>query len=81
MSKASMKVLAKPAKSSPALTALPKLEYIGNSLEVIFQYDDLRPIAGIPYKVTFEDGNIHQDVLNYKGHSIERNLPPGKYAI
>ena len=79
--KASMKELAGPAKSSPELTALPKPENIGNSLEVMFHYEDLQPIVGAPYKVTFEDGSIRQGVLNDKGHAVEKNVPPGKYVV
>ena len=79
--KASMKSWTS-AKSDPAeLQNLPQAANVKNAIELLFHYDDLSPVPGASYKVTFEDGTTRQGTLNDKGHAIEENVPQGEYVV
>jgi type VI secretion system secreted protein VgrG len=70
------------AKSDPAeLQNLPQAGNVKNSIELLFHYDDLTPVPGASYRVTFEDGSTRQGTLNDKGHAIEENVPEGEYVV
>ena len=79
--KASMKELAGPVSATPALPALPQASDLENSIEILFHYDDLAPIPGAAYKVTFENGTVREGKLDEKGHAILKGTPPGEYVV
>jgi type VI secretion system secreted protein VgrG len=79
--KASMKSWTGAKSDPPALQNLPQPSNVNNAIELLFHYDDLTPVPGASYKVTFEDGSIRQGTLNSKGHAIEENVPGGEYIV
>ena len=79
--KASMKELAGPVSATPALPALPQAADLENSIEILFHYDDLAPIPGAAYKVTFENGTVREGKLDDKGHALLTGTPPGSYVV
>lgn len=79
--KASMKELAGPASATAALPALPQVGDVENSIEILFHYDDLTPIPGAAYKVTFENGTVREGTLDDKGHAVLTSIPSGTYVV
>jgi type VI secretion system secreted protein VgrG len=79
--KASLKELAGPMSATPTLPALPQASDLENSIEILFHYDDLAPIAGAAYKVTFANGTAREGKLDDKGHALLTATPPGEYVI
>lgn len=79
--KASMKELTGPMSASPTLPALPQVADVDNAIEVLFHYDDLDPVPGAAYKVTFANGSVRQGKLDDKGHAVLTSVPPGEYVV
>jgi type VI secretion system secreted protein VgrG len=79
--KASMKSWTGAKSDPPELQNLPQPGNVNNAIELLFHYDDLTPVPGASYKVTFEDGSIRQGTLDSKGHAIEENVPGGEYIV
>jgi type VI secretion system VgrG family protein len=79
--KASMKELTGPMSATPTLPALPQAANLDNSIEILFHYDDLAPIPGAAYKVTFENGTVREGKLDDKGHALLTGTPPGEYVV
>ena len=52
-----------------------------DDLELHFNYDDLSPVVGAPYKVTFDDGTVLQGALDASGYKMLRAVPKGGYTI
>ena len=50
-------------------------------IELHYDYDDLSPVVGAPYKVTFEDGTVRQGSLNSTGYALLSGVPPGAYSV
>lgn len=44
-------------------------------IEVNLHDDALRPMAGYPYKIVFDDGTIKEGVLDTKGHARVEGVP------
>ncbi len=51
------------------------------TIELNRHYDDLFPIAGAPYKVTFAGGNVRQGQLDDDGHSSLMGVPNESYLV
>ena len=71
------------AGASAELPALPigKIDEVPQDVELHFHYDDLSPVAGATYKVTFEDGSVRQGQLDAQGYAIETAVPKGVYTV
>ena len=69
--------------SEPVLPALP----VGTTkeppleLELNYQYDDLTPVVGAPYKVTYESGEVFEGKLDASGRALIQDVPKGKYRV
>jgi type VI secretion system secreted protein VgrG len=50
-------------------------------LELHYHYDDLSPVPGAPYKVTFENGAVMQGTLDANGYALLKSVPPGGYTV
>ncbi|NHQ86850.1 type VI secretion system tip protein VgrG [Iodobacter sp. HSC-16F04] len=59
---------------------LPKGEW-KNALELNYHYDDLEPVKGAPYKLTFSDGTIIEGKLDKQGHAQIKGAPPLPYTV
>ncbi|MFC7422131.1 type VI secretion system Vgr family protein [Iodobacter arcticus] len=59
---------------------LPKGEW-KNALELNYHYDDLEPVKGAPYKLTFSDGTIIEGKLDKQGHAQIKGPPPLPYTV
>lgn len=71
------------AGNPASLTALPegKVDEAPNDVELHYQYDDLSPVAGAPYKVTFEAGGTRTGSLNDQGYALLSGVPKGAYTV
>ncbi|MFG6469344.1 DUF2345 domain-containing protein, partial [Roseateles sp. BYS87W] len=65
------------------LVALPKgtLNESPQDIELHFHYDDLSPVIGAPYKITFEDGTVRTGALDAQGYALEKAVPKGRYRV
>lgn len=52
-----------------------------NWLELKHLDDDLQPIAGVGYTVTFADGSVRQGVLDTQGFARLEKVPRGKAQV
>ena len=68
------------AASLPALPTA-KLGEQPLDLELHYHYDDLSPVPGAPYKVTFENGVVLQGTLDANGYALLKSVPPGGYTV
>jgi hypothetical protein len=57
------------------LPALPKAEHADNFLELNYRWDDLQPMVGAPYKVTFADGTSREGKLDAQGSARLEAVP------
>ena len=73
--KASVKELSGPGNSDAALPALPKADQAKNFLELNYRWDDMQPMVGAPYKVTFADGTSREGKLDSKGFARLEGIP------
>jgi type VI secretion system VgrG family protein len=73
--KASTKELSGPGNSDATLPALPKAEQAENFLELNYRWDDMQPMVGAPYKVTFADGTSREGKLDAKGFARLEGIP------
>ena len=66
-----------------ALPALPvgKLNEKPQAIELHYHYDDLSPVVGAPYRVTFEDGSVRQGRLDASGYALLSAVPKGGYKV
>nr|WP_310739945.1 DUF2345 domain-containing protein [Inhella proteolytica] len=70
--------------SGPAvLPALPqgKTDEPPTEIELNYDYDDLTPVQGAAYKVTFEDGTVRQGKLDASGYALLSGVPKGRYKV
>jgi type VI secretion system secreted protein VgrG len=69
--------------NAAALTALPdtKIGKPPREIELSFDYDDLSPVKGAPYKVTFEDGTVLEGKLDDAGYKLLTGVPDGAYTV
>ncbi|HSI51705.1 MAG TPA: type VI secretion system Vgr family protein [Ideonella sp.] len=65
------------------LPALPvgKIGTAPLEIELHFHYDDLSPVPGAPYKVTFGDGTVLQGALDDAGYKLLSGVPAGAYTV
>jgi len=68
------------AASLPALPA-GKIDKAPLEIELNFHYDDLSPVVGAPYKVTFGDGTVLEGVLDDNGYKLLTGVPAGAYTV
>lgn len=73
--KASKKELSGAGNSEAALPALPKAAQADNFLELNYRWDDMQPMVGAPYKVTFADGTSREGKLDAKGFVRLEGVP------
>ncbi|WP_395703687.1 type VI secretion system Vgr family protein [Aquabacterium sp.] len=68
---------------SPELTALPQgtVKEPPNDLELHFHYDDLTPVDGATYKVSYESGEVFTGTLDGAGHQLIPGVPKGRYRV
>jgi type VI secretion system secreted protein VgrG len=50
-------------------------------IELHYHYDDLSPMVGAPYVITFEDGTKRQGTLDSDGYALLSGVPKGAYKI
>ena len=70
-------------KGNPAeLPALPVgLSEFKQAIELSYQYDDLEPVEGAPYKVIFSDGSTREGKLDKQGFARLEGTPPLPYHV
>ncbi len=66
-----------PSPASPGAESVKRLR----NIELIYQYDDLGPMAGAHYEVTFSNGEVRTGVLNAQGYAVLRDSPSGPYVV
>ncbi len=70
--------------STPAnLTAMPR-GLLGEEpleIELHYHYDDLEPVVGATYKVTFDDGSVRQGALDADGYALISGVPNRDYTV
>lgn len=71
---ASMKELAGPASSSPTLPHLPDHRDMSHFIDLNYRWDDLQPMVGAPYTLTFDNGTSIQGKLDAKGFARLENM-------
>ena len=66
-----------------SVPALPvgKIGETPDDLELHYQYDDLSPVVGAPYKVTFDNGTVRQGTLDVNGYALLSAVPKGTYQV
>jgi type VI secretion system secreted protein VgrG len=79
--KATAKELAGPQHVTMTLPVLPHADNIGNTIELMYHYDDLEGIPHAPYRVTFEGGNVLEGKLDSMGKAVLTTVPPGPYTV
>ncbi len=65
------------------LTAMPR-GLLGEEpleIELHYHYDDLEPVVGATYKVTFEDGSVRQGALDADGYALISGVPNTDYTV
>ncbi len=70
--------------SEPATLAALPTGAIGEPVrfvELSYHYDDLTPIGGAPYKVTFQTGEVLQGTLDADGFARIEGVPKGTYRV
>lgn len=70
-----------PQTPPPALAPPPPAPAKRRKIELAYQYDDLRPIAGAHYEVTFANGDVRTGVLNAQGFAVLLDAPTGPYVV
>ncbi|WP_330993804.1 DUF2345 domain-containing protein, partial [Pluralibacter gergoviae] len=63
------------AQNKPAMVTLPGKITNTVNIAINFFTQDNRPIAGAPYQITFEGGQVLQGTLDEKGHAEHKNVP------
>ncbi|MDU4436371.1 MAG: hypothetical protein E7I42_26285, partial [Pluralibacter gergoviae] len=63
------------AQNKPAMVTLPGKITNTVNIAINFFTQDNRPIAGAPYQITFEGGQVLQGALDEKGHAEHKNVP------
>nr|WP_232348206.1 type VI secretion system Vgr family protein [Cupriavidus taiwanensis] len=71
------------AGGSPAeLAALPVgTSTLSNAIDLNFQYDDLEPVEGAPYKIVFSDNTIREGKLDKQGFARVEGVPNLPYYV
>lgn len=73
-----------PERASVEMPGLPAelLAEPPRELELHYQYDDLSPVRGAPYVVTFEsDGSQRRGTLDDNGYALLSGVPAGAYKV
>ena len=52
-----------------------------NEIELHYHYDDLSPVKGSPYKVTFDNGTTLSGQLDDQGYKLLSGVPAGAYEV
>lgn len=70
-------------KQAPELPALPKgtLGVEPNWIELRHTYEDLEPVKGATYKVTFDDGSVRQGKLDAQGFARIEGVKAGVASV
>jgi type VI secretion system secreted protein VgrG len=65
------------------LPALPvaTLAQAPEDIELHYQYDDLSPVVGAAYKVTFASGGSRTGTLDAQGYALLSAVPKGAYTV
>jgi type VI secretion system secreted protein VgrG len=66
-----------------AMAPLPdtKIGQAPREIELSFDYDDLSPVVGAPYKVSFEDGTVMEGKLDAAGYKLLSGVPNCAYTV
>lgn len=71
-----------PGGQPAALPALPiGTATVSNAVELNYQYDDLEPVQGAPYKIVFSDNTVRQGKLDKHGFAREEGTPNLPYYV
>ena len=70
-------------RGTPDLSALPQgtVKEPPNDLELHFHYDDLTPVVGATYKVTYETGEVFEGSLDDAAYKLIPSVPKGRYRV
>jgi type VI secretion system secreted protein VgrG len=63
------------------LPVLPTPQNQNNWIELNHHYDDLEPMKGAPYKLTFEDGSVITGKLDAHGFARHEGIPYGNVKV
>ncbi|WP_265920858.1 type VI secretion system Vgr family protein [Cupriavidus nantongensis] len=64
------------------LAALPVgTSTLSNAIDLNFQYDDLEPVEGAPYKIVFSDNTIREGKLDKQGFARIEGVPNLSYYV
>ncbi|MGM3411930.1 type VI secretion system Vgr family protein [Ralstonia holmesii] len=71
-----------PGGQAAALPALPVGSVtLSNAVELNYQYDDLEPVQGAPYKIVFSDNTVREGKLDKHGFAREEGTPNLPYYV
>ncbi|CAJ0820880.1 type VI secretion system Vgr family protein [Ralstonia flaminis] len=71
-----------PGGQTAALPALPiGTTTISNAIELNYQYDDLEPVQGAPYRIVFSDNTVREGKLDKQGFAREESTPNLPYYV
>ncbi len=68
---------------SASLNAMPQ-GLLGEEpleIELHYTYDDLTPVVGAAYKLTFDDGTVRQGTLDGNGYALLGGVPNKSYTV
>jgi type VI secretion system secreted protein VgrG len=77
--KGTSKAFLGPGRSPATLAALPQgtIGELQHFIELNQHYDDLEPVKGAPYKLTFKDGSVITGKLDDQGFARHEGVPVG----
>lgn len=71
-----------PGGQAAALPALPfGTATASNAIELNYQYDDLEPVEGAPYRIVFSDNTVREGKLDKHGFAREEGTPNLPYYV
>jgi type VI secretion system secreted protein VgrG len=71
-----------PVGQAAALPALPiGTTTISHAIDLNYQYDDLEPVQGAPYRIVFSDNTVREGKLDKQGFAREESTPNLPYYV
>lgn len=71
-----------PRGQAAALPALPiGTTTISHAIDLNYQYDDLEPVQGAPYRIVFSDNTVREGKLDKQGFAREESTPNLPYYV
>ena len=71
-----------PGGQAAALPALPiGTTTISHAIDLNYQYDDLEPVQGAPYRIVFSDNTVREGKLDKQGFAREESTPNLPYYV